>query len=219
MVPPSARLAAMSTNFAHLERQELCDLFTEVGPDVDTLCEGWTTRDLAAHLVVRERRPDAALGILASPLARHGDNVRRQTAQRPWPELIELVRSGPPRWSLMGLPGVDRAANTLEYFIHHEDVRRAVGRSPRDLPAELEHELWKIVSRMSKLMMRRSPVGIELICGDRSVTPKTAERSVRVSGEVGELALFTYGRQAHAVVEVEGSPTDVDAAISASFGI
>lgn len=209
----------MSINFAQLERQELCDLFAEVGPDVDTLCEGWTTRDLAAHLVVRERRPDAALGILASPFARYGDKVRRQAAERPWETLIDTVRSGPPRWSVMGLPGADRAANTLEYFIHHEDVRRAVGKTPRDLPAEFEGELWKIVSRMSKLMMRRSPVGIELISGSRSVTAKRSERPVRVSGDVGELAMFTYGRQAHAVVDLDGAPDDVAAAMAASFGI
>ena len=35
---------------AQSERQQLCDLFEEVGPDQDTLCEGWTTAHLAAHL-------------------------------------------------------------------------------------------------------------------------------------------------------------------------
>src|SRR5882762_622635 len=37
-----------------VERRELCDLFLELGPDAPTLCEGWTTLDLAAHLVLRE---------------------------------------------------------------------------------------------------------------------------------------------------------------------
>jgi hypothetical protein len=36
------------------ERLELCDLLLELGPDAPTLCEGWTTADLAAHLVLRE---------------------------------------------------------------------------------------------------------------------------------------------------------------------
>jgi uncharacterized protein (TIGR03083 family) len=44
---------------ARAERAALCDLFDEVGPDAPTLCAGWTTRDLAAHLVIRERRADA----------------------------------------------------------------------------------------------------------------------------------------------------------------
>jgi uncharacterized protein (TIGR03083 family) len=38
---------------AQEERNELCDLMLETGPDAPTLCEGWTTRDLAAHLVIR----------------------------------------------------------------------------------------------------------------------------------------------------------------------
>ena len=43
--------------------------FDETGPDGPTLCEGWQTRDLAAHLVLRERRPDAAAGVMGGPLA------------------------------------------------------------------------------------------------------------------------------------------------------
>ena len=61
----------MTLNFAQIERQDLCTLFEDLGPDVPTLCEGWTARDLAAHLVVRERRPDAALGILAGNREQH----------------------------------------------------------------------------------------------------------------------------------------------------
>jgi uncharacterized protein (TIGR03085 family) len=64
-------------DLAQLERSRLCDLFLEVGPDQPTLCEGWTTADLAAHLVIRERRPDAAPGILVGgKLAEHSENVR-----------------------------------------------------------------------------------------------------------------------------------------------
>jgi hypothetical protein len=36
------------------ERLGLCDLFDELGPSVPTLIDGWTTHDLAAHLVLRE---------------------------------------------------------------------------------------------------------------------------------------------------------------------
>ncbi len=36
------------------EREELCDLFLELGPEAATLCEGWTSTDLAAHLVLQE---------------------------------------------------------------------------------------------------------------------------------------------------------------------
>lgn len=48
---------------ARRERRALVATFREVGPQAPTLCEGWNTTDLAAHLVVRERRLDATAGI------------------------------------------------------------------------------------------------------------------------------------------------------------
>ena len=48
------------------ERSELCDLFLAVGPEAPTLCDGWTTLDLAAHLVVREHDPRSGFAILGA---------------------------------------------------------------------------------------------------------------------------------------------------------
>ncbi|MGJ4074519.1 maleylpyruvate isomerase N-terminal domain-containing protein [Corynebacterium macclintockiae] len=45
------------------EREALANLLQQSGPDAPTLCEGWSTRDLAVHLVIREYRPDAAAGL------------------------------------------------------------------------------------------------------------------------------------------------------------
>src|SRR4051794_19999893 len=159
---------------ARTERSALCDLVLEVGPDAPTLCEGWTTRDLAAHLVVREHRPDAALGIVASPLAAHGEKVRLATAGRPWDELVSAVRAGPPMWSPMRIAAVDRAANTLEFYVHHEDVRRATeGWAPRVLDPDLDAQLWNTLHRMGRFSMRRAPAGVVLATPDgRSVTAK-----------------------------------------------
>ena len=53
-----------STPLDARERAELCDLFDELGPSAPTLCEGWATEDLAAHLVVRERDPRSMPGII-----------------------------------------------------------------------------------------------------------------------------------------------------------
>src|SRR5580700_2722680 len=104
------------------ERREICDLFVELGADAPTLCEGWQTADLAAHLVVRERRPDTGPGLVWPPLAGHTDKVRRAVKDRtPWTTLVERVRQGPPRL----LRRVDGPMNTVEFFIHVEDVRRA----------------------------------------------------------------------------------------------
>ncbi|WP_086830202.1 TIGR03085 family metal-binding protein, partial [Allokutzneria sp. NRRL B-24872] len=118
------------------ERSALSELFEKVGPDAPTLCGDWLTRDLAAHLVIRERRPDAAAGILVSALAGYTERVQKSYAAKPWRELVELVRTGPPTLSPFSLPGVDESANGAEFFVHHEDVRRGVpGWEPRPADA------------------------------------------------------------------------------------
>ena len=82
------------------ERAEMCDLFQELGPDEPTLCEGWNTRDLLAHLLVRERRPDAAAGIFLPFLRKHAADVSASFAAEPWDKMIEQFRSGPPIWTV-----------------------------------------------------------------------------------------------------------------------
>jgi uncharacterized protein (TIGR03085 family) len=210
----------MATNHAQLERRALCDLFEEVGPHAPTLCEGWDAADLAAHLVVRERRPDAALGILSSLFERHGESVRRSFAARPFDELVELVRNGPPRLSPFGLPGVDRLANTMEFFIHHEDVRRCNGGTPRELDADLDDQLWSALTRAARLLLRGAPCAVELRTPDgRTRRAGRSGPGVVVTAPVGELAMFVYGRQGAAQVELDGEPDQVAALRAASFGI
>ena len=88
------------------ERRLLTELFSEVGPDAPTLCDPWRTRDLAAHLVLRERRLDAAAGILVKPLAGHTQRVQDAYAAKPWDELVDLVRQGQGVLSIVALGGV-----------------------------------------------------------------------------------------------------------------
>jgi uncharacterized protein (TIGR03085 family) len=135
----------VTESVARLERAALCDLLDEIGPDRPTLCEGWTTRDLTAHLLVRERRPDAAAGIVLKPLAAHLERVRSGVAQRPFASLVATLRT-PPFWALGAFGPLDRATNTLEFFIHHEDVRRAgPDWKPRPLSREYARALWAYV--------------------------------------------------------------------------
>ncbi len=192
------------------ERHELCDLMDQLGPDAPTLCEGWTTRDLAAHLVVREGRPAAAAGILLPPLAPLTARVQRSTAERPWPELVALVRNGPPWWSLMRLGPLGEKINGVEFFVHHEDVRR-VGRRWERRPADAHRAdaLWAVLSRLARLCYRRSPVGVVLRRPDGTErVARRGRRSVTVVGPPEELTLHAYGR-AEALVDVEGDPMDV----------
>ena len=54
--------------------------------------------------------------------------------------------------------------------------------------------------------------------GDRHLA-KDASPAVEVRGPVSELALFLYGRQGHARVEMTGPADAVEAVRSAQFGI
>lgn len=210
-----------ATDVARQERQELCDLFLEVGPDAPTLCAGWTTRDLAAHLIVRESRPDAALGILVKPLAGYADSVQSKVAMRPWPELVRDVRTGPPVLSPFRLPGAQGLADPFEFAIHHEDVRRAQpGWSPRALPVGEQDLLWQRLARAGRLLARTSPVGIALRRGDTGemIIAKPGNPSVTLIGEPLELVLRLYGRR-ECVVDVEGPEDAVARFESARFGV
>jgi uncharacterized protein (TIGR03085 family) len=191
------------------ERHELSNLMDELGPEAPTLCEGWTTRDLAAHLIVREGRPVAGAGIVLPPLARITARVQRSTAERPWPELVDLVRNGPPWWSLMRGPLAEKI-NGIEFFVHHEDVRR-VGRGwrPRAPDPHRTEALWAMLSRVARLCYRHSPVGVVLRRPDGAErVARAAQRSVTVVGSPEELTLHAYGR-AEALVNVEGDQVDI----------
>ena len=196
------------SRFASSERQGLCDTFERVGPDGPTLCSPWRTRDLAAHLVVRERRPDIAWAIWLPELGNRLERVQKRYAAWEWPRLVHEVRSGPPAWSLTSLAPVDEAINTVEFFVHHEDVLRGGEEwAARTLPADLEVALWRIVSRLGRLHFARSKVGVVLVSpahGRQQVHAPTDLGAVEVTGTPGELLLYSIGRRNVAQVDVSG---------------
>jgi uncharacterized protein (TIGR03085 family) len=206
---------------ARLERQELCDLLLELGPDAPTLCAGWTTRDLAAHLVVRESRPDAAVGILVKPLAGYADSVQAKVAMHPWPELVRDVRTGPPLLSVFRLPGAQGLADPFEFAVHHEDVRRAQpGWVPRELSTAEQDLLWQRLARAGRLLARKSPVGVALRRSDTGemIIAKAGTPSVTLIGEPLELVLRLYGRR-ECLVDVEGPEGAVASFESVRFSV
>ncbi|WP_210587423.1 TIGR03085 family metal-binding protein [Streptomyces sp. GESEQ-35] len=195
----------MST-FAKRERLLLADLLEAEGPDAPTLCEGWRARDLAAHVVVRERRPDAAGGILIKQLAPRLERVMAEFSAKPYEELIQLIRTGPPRFSPFALKQLDEMSNTIEYYVHTEDVRRAQPDwTPRELDPVFQDALWSRLERSARLMGRGVPTGLVLRRPDgQTAVAHRGTPVVTVTGTPSELLLFAYGRQSAAKVELEG---------------
>jgi uncharacterized protein (TIGR03085 family) len=202
-------------SLAQRERKNLCDIFVELGPDAPTLCEGWTTADLAAHLVVRERRPDSGPGLVWPRLADYTDKVRTTVRGRTsWEELVEAVRRGPP----LLLRPFDGPMNTIEYFIHVEDVRRAQdGWQPRPLDPALADALWARVGPGG--MAKKVPATIVLSSTGREDKERGTGPRLTLRGDPGELTMFGAGRQGAARVEISGDAALAAQLRSASLGV
>ncbi|MFB7559269.1 TIGR03085 family metal-binding protein [Streptomyces brevispora] len=210
----------MSTH-AKRERLLLADLLEAAGPEAPTLCQGWTARDLAAHVVVRERRPDAAAGLVIGPLKSRGERITNEFSSKPYEELIQLIRTGPPRMSPFGLKQVDEAANTVEFYVHTEDVRRAQPDwSARELDPVFADVLWSRMERAARVLGRKAPVGLVLRRPDgQTVVAHKGTPVVTVTGEPGELLLFAFGRQDAARVELDGDQDAISRVTTAKLGM
>lgn len=199
------------------ERAALCNTALELGPDAPTLCEGWDVTDLVVHLLVRERDPIAAVGIAVAPLSGLTRRKSRKLAEQDFTALVERVRTGPPVWSPFVLPPVDRLANGLELFIHHEDLRRAQpGWSPRELPEAELRSLWRQLGALGKAAVRPAGVPVEARWGERRTTLARGADPVLVSGDPAELALALSGRREHRA-DLDGPP-DAVALLRESLG-
>jgi uncharacterized protein (TIGR03085 family) len=195
------------------ERAALADLLEQLGPDRPTCCEGWATQDMAAHLVVRDRRPDAMPGfVLGGPFARWTGRVHGRARERQdYGRLVAEVRSGPPAWVPTSWPVLDRLMNTAEMVIHHEDVRRAQpGWAPRELPRQVQDQLWKSVPVLARgqasqrptagLLVRRSDVPDGSPGSERRL--HDGEPTTTVTGAPLEVLLWVSGRREVACVDL-----------------
>ena len=212
----------MSAPLDARERAQLCARFDELGPDAPTLCEGWTTFDLAAHLVVRERNPVAGPGILlgdkVAALGRITAQAMEREKARGYDRVVERVRTGPPLGPF-AVPGLRTQINLVEYAVHHEDVRRANGLPTRTDVDDLQDALWPLFTRLARFALRGVPegVGVELSRpGGTAKVARRGQRYVRATGEPLELLLWAYGRGDHAEVAFDGESDEDIAGVRAA---
>ena len=217
-IVPVRDTCAMQRIVAEL-RRSLANELLEAGPDAPTLCAQWTARDLAAHLVVREHRPDAALGIAVPALARWTARVQTAEAAQPFPEVVETFAGGPPLLSPFRIPLVQRLADPAEFAIHREDVRRArPGWQPLPADPALFDVLWQRLRVIGSITARRSPVGIRVVRTDAPGNLQLNRRSPQIilRGDPLEILLRISGRT-EVNVEVIGDEATVRAFNSAGL--
>lgn len=197
--------------WVQVERRSLVSTFASTDPELPTLCEGWTVRHLLAHLVQREQQPLTRLADqLSRPEPGHekrlGDLVAGARTAAGYEALLARFARGPSRLSPMGW--ADEAVNFVEYVIHHEDVRRGgLGLGPRALPDKEQEAIWSRLRPLSRLGLRRAPVGVVLaLPSGASQQVHRGDDGVVLTGEPVELLLYASGRRGAAEVEVTGAP-------------
>ncbi len=200
-------------NLAQRHRHALCDTAQALGPEAVTLCDPWSVRELLAHLVIRERRPDTWPGILGGVLQARTEAVQREVAARDIDILLDQVRHGP-RWSPTALPRIDDLVNTTEFVVHHEDLRRAQSDWKASAPDEqTAAALWRQLRRAGRLLYRSSQVGVVVIAPGHGRAalrrPSSGFGTVVLTGNPLELTLHAFGREGVADVRVAGDPLDL----------
>lgn len=218
----------MTPDLAASERRELCELLAAAGPDAPTLCEGWDAHDLACHLLIRESCSLAALGILVPGLAaRTRQAMARLRSRHDFDELVALIRRGPRRRSPWRTTRLATWADSLEFFVHHEDLRRA-GRGrvrPRVLSRDQDDWLWSTAIWLASRRLRRPGCGVLLQRvvdgrpGREFAAVVTGRQPVTVRGEAQELVLWLTGRGRVAELEFVGEEARVRPLKQARLGM
>lgn len=214
----------MTSDLDRRERRELCDLLDRLGPDAPTLCEGWATSDMVAHLAVRERQPLAAPGILlGGPFEAMTERLMaRELERHGYAGTVERVRNGPPPGP-MRVAAVRYATNLFEMTVHHEDVRRANGHGPRTDRPDLDEAVWRLLRRAARLFVARARLrGARLELdrpgGERIVAGRGDAVAV-LTGTAVEVLLYLQGRKGAAQIALSGDEGAVAEVEGATFAI
>jgi uncharacterized protein (TIGR03085 family) len=205
---------------ARRERHALCDLALVRGEDAPTLSGDWNAKDLVTHLVLREHSPIGAPGLLIPPLARFTDREMARIGKKDFTVLVEKLRG--PGFTPYAIPVVERAVNTLEYFVHHEDLRRAQpGWTPRELAPADESALWSAIRLFGRGLVRPAgvPVGIRRTDTGAEATLRRGADPAVLAGMPSEIVMFLYGRDQHHGLQFTGPDAHIERLRTAGLGL
>lgn len=151
------------------ERRDLADFLEALTPErwsAPSLCEGWSVRDVVAHLVSYEEL--GPVGLVGRQIRgwRHGgpNEVGRAEYARLSPaELIAFLRAHLVPHGITALFG--GAVGLVDGLIHHQDIRRAL-RLARAVPNERVQPALGFALRSPKLPSRKDVRGLHLVATD-----------------------------------------------------
>ena len=198
-------LPPLRATYARKERRALCETARSVGPQAPTLCEGWDVKDLICHLLVRESSLVGAPGIAISALSGLTDMEMARLKRQPFERLVDRLRGH--RLTFYALPPVDAAFNTLEFFVHHEDIRRAQqGWRRRSLPTSALDTLWQALTAQGTALVQ--PAGVPVVVRrsdtDETSTLMPGRDPVELSGPVTEVIFYLFGRDQVREIRFDG---------------
>lgn len=129
-----------SMALAREERSDLADFLESLTPDQwehSSLCEGWSVRDVAAHVISYEEHGTADLlkRLVAARFrpGRVNDVALKEYVTRDPRELVSFLREHlTPRGATARFGG---RVGLVDAMVHHQDIRRPLG-APREIPAE-----------------------------------------------------------------------------------
>lgn len=205
---------------ARRERHDLCDLALSLGEDAPTLCGGWTAKDLVVHLLVREGSPLGSVGLVVGPLSGLTDRAMARVGRRDFAVLVKKLRD--PGLTPYAVKPVEVLANTVEYFVHHEDLRRAQpGWEPRDLAKADEDALWRALRLGARMLARTVDVPLRVSRTDAggSHAIRRGPDPLTILGRPSELVLFLYGRAQVHDLTFDGPEESIAAVRGADLGL
>jgi uncharacterized protein (TIGR03085 family) len=205
---------------ARREREALCDLALVLGEDAPTLSGDWTAKELFAHLHLREHSLLGAPGLLIPALSGLTNREMARIGRQDFTVLVERVRGR--GWTPYAIAPVDKAVNTLEYFVHHEDLRRAQpGWTPRELPPDDQSTLWSAIRLFGRGLVRPAgvPVRIRRTDTGAEATLRGGADPAVLAGLPSEIVMFLYGRDQHRELEFSGPDTRIERLRGAGLGL
>ncbi|MGW2224283.1 maleylpyruvate isomerase family mycothiol-dependent enzyme [Streptomyces formicae] len=181
------------------ERLGIADFLEELDADDwgrDSLCTGWTVRDVAAHLTLSTRTTlldllKGAIGARFDWERMEYDKARDRAARHTPAELVAQIRqtAGSPRRAPLSAP----LDPLTDFLVHGQDIARPLGRA-RPMPgpqtvAALDHVVASPFYGAKKRLR-----GVRLVATDADWSTGAGPAEAR--GPAGDLLLVVTGRRA-----------------------